>query len=96
MVDLAQQLNVDEVVVNRDYEINELARDLSARTLCGQSDINWSEFDDKCILAPRSVINKQGEHFKVFTPFKRAWLSQVTIPQIVSAKPAARHANPKQ
>ncbi|CAH8238619.1 deoxyribodipyrimidine photo-lyase [Vibrio aestuarianus] len=96
VVDLAQQLNVDEVVVNRDYEINELARDLSARMLCGQSDINWSEFDDKCILAPRSVINKQGEHFKVFTPFKRAWLSQVTIPQIVSAKPAARHANPKQ
>ncbi|MGR5488477.1 deoxyribodipyrimidine photo-lyase, partial [Vibrio alfacsensis] len=42
-------------------------------------------FDDKCILKPGSVLNQKGEYFKVFTPFKKAWLK--IVGEVIVRKP---------
>ena len=49
-------------------------------------------FDDKCLLAPGSVLNKQGHHFKVFTPFKRAYIVRLSAQPLsmVKTRPAQR------
>ncbi|OXX74792.1 deoxyribodipyrimidine photo-lyase [Vibrio sp. V19_P1S1T109] len=90
---IAKQLNASAVLVNREYEINELQRDEMASQFCLERQIEWRAYDDKCIIAPGSVKNKQGDYFKVFTPFKRAWLSQAALPQILPT-PISAHYKP--
>ncbi|PKF79778.1 deoxyribodipyrimidine photo-lyase [Vibrio sp. vnigr-6D03] len=63
---------------NIEYEWNEKQRDSSIESRCPPSK-NVHLYHDKCVLPPRSVLNKKGEYFKVFTPFKRAWLNQVSL-----------------
>ncbi|MGB6293760.1 MAG: deoxyribodipyrimidine photo-lyase [Vibrio anguillarum] len=90
---MAKQLNASAVLVNREYEINELQRDEMASQFCLERQIEWRAYDDKCIIAPGLVKNKQGDYFKVFTPFKRAWLSQAALPQILPT-PISAHYKP--
>jgi len=85
---LAQQLSANEVLVNQEYEVNELHRDSLTCDLLFEQSIGWKSFDDKCIVPAGTLLNKQGQYFKVFTPFKKAWLQRVTIPQISSTKKA--------
>ncbi len=59
---------------NKQYEFDELKRDTS---LCEYFQINNIEchtFDDQLILTPGSIRTQQGDYFKVFTAFKRAWI----------------------
>ncbi|GHY18653.1 deoxyribodipyrimidine photo-lyase [Vibrio cholerae] len=86
---LAKTLNATQVLANRDYELDEQQRDQSAQQLLSEQGIIWSAFDDKCVLPPGSVRTKQGEFFKVFTPFKRAWLTLFQPPVIGKNRPAA-------
>ncbi|MEJ6046048.1 deoxyribodipyrimidine photo-lyase, partial [Vibrio cholerae] len=86
---LAKTLNATQVLANRDYELDEQQRDQSAQQLLSEQGITWSAFDDKCVLPPGSVRTKQGEFFKVFTPFKRAWLTLFQPPVIGKNRPAA-------
>lgn len=86
---LAKTLNATQVLANRDYELDEQQRDQSAQQLLSEQGITWSTFDDKCVLPPGSVRTKQGEFFKVFTPFKRAWLTLFQPPVIGKNRPAA-------
>lgn len=87
--EFAQSLSVNQVLVNRDYEWNEQQRDSQTEQALSTLGIDWLACDDKCLLTPGQVLNKQGEYFKVFTPFKRAWLSRFTPPVIVSTSTAA-------
>lgn len=86
---VAKTLNATQVLANRDYELDEQQRDQSAQQLLSEQGITWSTFDDKCVLPPGSVRTKQGEFFKVFTPFKRAWLTLFQPPVIGKNRPAA-------
>ncbi len=79
---LANQLQISEVSVNQEYEVNEQQRDITAYTLLSEFGIGWQSFHDKCIAPAGSVLNKQGQYFKVFTPFKKAWLQLVDVPRI--------------
>lgn len=75
VLEVAQSLNVERVVFNREYEINEKARD---KRLKMAATFAVQGFDDKCLLPPGTILNKQGEYYKVFTPFKRAYLAQLS------------------
>ncbi|ENM5786422.1 deoxyribodipyrimidine photo-lyase [Vibrio metoecus] len=85
---LASKLNATQVFANRDYELDEQQRDRHTELLLDERGISWATFDDKCLLPPGCVRTKQGEHFKVFTPFKRAWLSLFQPPIIAKNQPA--------
>lgn len=61
------------VLANRELEFNETRRDQSFN----KQHLNLKLFQCDTILPVGSVLNKQGEMFKVFTPFKKAWLQQL-------------------
>lgn len=68
-----QQHNVREVVANQELEFNENQRDKS----CLEQGVPLRLFESDVIVKKGKVLNKSGEMYKVFSPFKRAWLSYV-------------------
>lgn len=77
VAELAREHAVTGVYFNKEYEVNEVERDSQLVDLLAADGIEWHGFDDKCLLPPGSVKNKQGDYFKVFTPFKRAYLAKM-------------------
>lgn len=72
-----EQQSVDDIFYNNQYEINEIARDkafdkaVSASVICHR-------FDDSLLLPPGSVTTGEGSMYKVYTPFRRAFLQRLT------------------
>ncbi len=67
------QHNIERVFVNSELEYNEQQRDLS----CIEQGIPLSLFEADVIVPKGKVLNQSGTMFKVFTPFKKAWLKHV-------------------
>ena len=65
--------NISEVIANSELEFNEQKRDQS----CIEQGITLTLFEADVIVPKGKVLNKSGEMYKVFTPFKRAWLNYV-------------------
>lgn len=61
------------IVVNKELAFNEQDRD---RQLIAAG-IKLITFESDVIVPKGLVLNKQNEMFKVFTPFKKAWLQQI-------------------
>ncbi|WP_299262815.1 FAD-binding domain-containing protein [uncultured Psychrosphaera sp.] len=62
-----------ELVANQELEVNEQARD----QLLLNNGIKLTLFESDVIVPKGKVLNQSGEMYKVFTPFKRAWLKYV-------------------
>ena len=80
---------IDTVCANREPEINELNRD----TLFQKMGINLVLSNCDTILPVGSVLNKQGEMYKVFTPFKKAWLQRLQLTGVECAISPVKNAN---
>jgi len=89
--ELAAALEVDAVFVNDDYEAAAVARDTDVARALVRDGRAFFAFKDQVIFEKDEVLTKGGTPFSVFTPYKRAWLDQVT-PSCVSAYPVERHA----
>ncbi|MEF1310565.1 deoxyribodipyrimidine photo-lyase [Vibrio mytili] len=89
----SQHIGATRVMANLHYEVNEQALDHQTSERLKQYDISFEGFHDKCVHAPTTVLNKQGLYFKVFTPFKRAWLQQFQLPSV--SKPHAQDVLPQ-
>lgn len=74
---LCAELKVDAVFSNREYAINEVRRDETIAEQLSANDIRWNCYDDATLLPPGSLSTKQGQPFKVFTPFKRALIDLI-------------------
>lgn len=70
-----RQHGVTTVCANSEPEVNEKERD----RLFAQSPINLKVYHCDTILSVGSVLNKQDRMFKVFTPFKKAWLKRLQL-----------------
>ncbi|SEL76510.1 deoxyribodipyrimidine photo-lyase [Colwellia chukchiensis] len=68
-----QQHNIKDVLANQEVEFNERQRDKA----CLDVGISLKLFESDVIVEKGKVLNKSGEMYKVFTPFKRAWLAIV-------------------
>ena len=88
LVDFCQQRQVSALFYNRQYEINERQRDAQLEQRLAGSVICHS-FDDSLLLPPGSVLTGGGEMFKVYTPFRRAFIQRLTESD-VSSVPAPR------
>ncbi len=73
LASFAQQTGAQAVHFNKEYEWNENQRDALLQEKASCIVVGH---EDKCLFSPGSVKNKQGEYFKVFTPFKRAYLAK--------------------
>lgn len=71
-----QQQQVSHLFYNRQYEINERHRDRQVERLLSERVVCQS-FDDSLLLPPGSVLTGKGEMFKVFTPFRQAFIARL-------------------
>lgn len=76
LVQLCQQYQISDIYCTRDYEIDEIDRDNSIAGLLSLTSTVLHRFDYKCIFAPGSITNGAGNTYRVFTPFKKAWLQE--------------------
>ena len=75
---LAQELGVDHVYCNKDYEPAAIERDLVVKKQLGSHKIEFSSLKDQVIFEEREVLTGSGGVFSVFTPYKNAWLKKLT------------------
>lgn len=73
IITLITQSQAKALFYNRQYEVNELKRDTDIQQQLAKRNIPCFSFDDQVVLAPGSVTTQQGDYFKVYTAFKRAW-----------------------
>ncbi len=71
---LCTDLAVKSVSFNSEYEVNERHRDIQFVHWCREQGTECNRFHDQCLLPPGAVETRQQLPFKVFTPFKKAWL----------------------
>ncbi len=84
---LAQEKHSHAVFANREYAVNEVARDAAVAIELDQHDIRFKSFHDTTLLPPGSVLTQMGQPFKVFTPFKRALVQLVAGEALQFEKP---------
>ena len=84
---LISELQVQTVCFNNEYEVNERHRDISFSRLCAELGVTVNRFHDQCIIPPGEVTTRQDTPFKVFTPFKKAWLAHPQLDGHYSIRP---------
>lgn len=80
---LSQLINehkIDEVYWNRCYELETIKRDRHIKTVLQQQEIMVHSSNGYLLNEPWTIKNKSGEYFKVFTPYWKHCLRQITIP----------------
>jgi deoxyribodipyrimidine photo-lyase len=89
--ELAQQLQVQAVFANHDDEPTALARDAHILGTLAHAGILLHSHKDHVVFERREVLTQAGHAFGVFTPYKNAWLKQLT-PDHLKPYPVARCA----
>ena len=92
----AQELGCSEVHWSREYEMNEMIRDRETRDLLERNHIAVVEHDDDVVVPPDSLSTKSNKPFRVFTPFKRAWLTALDdrLSSTARVRPRPRKVGP--
>ncbi len=90
-----QQQQVDSLFYSQQYELNERLRDDALAVQLSERAITCQSFHDSVLLAPGTVLTGNNEMYKVFTPFRRAFIQRLLMSDnhCVPA-PKARHAPP--
>lgn len=71
---IAKEYGVDAVYFNNEYPVNEKQRDLEVKNLLESKSIAVFQFDADLMVPPNRVKTQHGDSFKVFTPYKKAWV----------------------
>jgi len=66
-----EKLQVDLVVVNRDYTPFSIERDVRIKAVCSSKGVSFLSFDDALLQAPERTLKSNGEPYVVFTPYYR-------------------------
>jgi len=74
--ELIKNHTIENVFVNRDYELYALERDARIKNLLQKNNIGWHELKDQVIFEKNEVRKEDGKPYTVFTPYKRKWLQQ--------------------
>ncbi|QWD91967.1 deoxyribodipyrimidine photo-lyase [Polynucleobacter asymbioticus] len=71
---IAQELGVETVFVNHDYEPTAISRDEQIEATLAQSGIAFESFKDQVIFEKKEILTNSNTVFSVFTPYKNNWL----------------------
>lgn len=74
---LAAELGVDAVFINRDYEPQAKERDLAVQKSLQKSGCQLLSYKDQVIFEQDEVLSLSAKPFSVFTPYKNAWLKKL-------------------
>ncbi len=79
LIDIASKVSARKLFFNRRYE--PWARELESKLVnrLKQEGIEVEQFDSNLLFRPESILNKQGNPYKVFTPFLKS-LPGVALP----------------
>lgn len=77
--ELAGQLRVDAVYANHDYEPDAIARDEAVKQALAKAGRVWRTFKDQVIFEKDEILTQTGRPFTVFTPYKNAWLKNLSV-----------------
>ncbi|MGP0628335.1 cryptochrome/photolyase family protein [Nitrospina sp. 32_T5] len=83
---LAQELKVDAVFTNRDYDPYARKRDRIVEQKLKIWDVAFHSYMDQVVFEYPDIATRQGEPFKVFTPYKNAWLGTLRPEQVAEEK----------
>jgi len=70
---LARECSADELHVSADWSAYAQRREQRLRLGCAEERIAFRAHPGTTIVAPGTVTPGRGDHFKVFSPFHRAW-----------------------
>lgn len=87
---LAEELGIEAVFVNRDYEPAAVARDAAVERALRQQGRVFLACKDQVIFEQDEVLTQGGRPFAVFTPYKNAWLKKLE-PFFLKAYPVASY-----
>ena len=74
---LIEDGSIQAVYCNEDYEPAAIARDEKISKLLAKSDIEFHSFKDQVVFRGDEVLKKDDTPYRVFTPYKKVWLSKV-------------------
>ncbi len=77
IVQLADELGVDAVFANHDYEPQAIVRDEAVAEALRARGRQWLSFKDQVIFEKNEVLTLSDKPFSVFTPYKNAWLKKM-------------------
>ncbi|MDX1676849.1 deoxyribodipyrimidine photo-lyase [Arsukibacterium sp.] len=60
-----------------EYELREQQRDKVITKQLQDDGITVNWYDRLCVMPPGSIVTQNGDTYKVFTPFKKTWLSRL-------------------
>lgn len=70
---LIADYNIDTVYTNHDYEPYATARDTEIKSFLAAHDIGFKTYKDQVIFEKSEVVKKDGDPYKVYTPYMRTW-----------------------
>ena len=74
---LAEELGVDALYFNHDYEPDALGRDDMVQQILQAQGIVCHHYKDQVIFEKNEVLTQSGGAYNVFTPYKNAWLKKL-------------------
>lgn len=75
---LLNTYNIASVYTNHDYEPYAKTRDAAVEKLLNDNNIQFFTFKDQVIFEKNEILSGSGEPYRVYTPYKNAWLSELT------------------
>jgi deoxyribodipyrimidine photo-lyase len=76
---LAQEMKIDAVFINHDYEPEAMERDVLVSKRLGDLGCSLVSFKDQTIFEKNEVLTQSKTPFSVFSPYKRAWLEALHL-----------------
>ncbi|HAA12229.1 MAG TPA: deoxyribodipyrimidine photolyase, partial [Cytophagales bacterium] len=73
---LLDEYHVKAIYTNRDYEPYAQERDTAVEGFCKEKGIEFLHFKDQVIFEKQEVKSDSSPFYKVFTPYKKKWLSK--------------------
>lgn len=96
ILELIKEQDVSHVYANIEYEVDELRRDLDLFDHVVDEDgkINFVLHHDQTVVEPGTIKTGSGGPHKVYTPYHKAWLSEVSAdPELLNTLPEPQANN---
>lgn len=74
---LIDKYKIENVYCNEDYEPYATSRDKTIGEYLKDKGIGFFNYKDHVIFHKSEILNKSGEPYKVYTPYKNRWLEQL-------------------
>lgn len=82
--EMASLLAVDAVWTNQDYEPTAIIRDQIVAKALNNQGSKFFSLKDQVIFHKQEILNKSGQAFSVFSPYKKAWLEKLKPTDLAS------------